>query len=99
MRGTGFFQSISGVLLALFLCASFVFAEPIVLEFSGQPAQNVDVIFERFNREHDDIKIVLVEGNESQILTRMAGGAGPDLYRVSWANFARVRLARMNVPM
>ena len=73
---------------ALWVAALGAAAEPVVLEFSGWGAPSVEAIFERFNAEHDGIQIMLVPGGAAQILARMAAGTGPDLYRVSWAEFA-----------
>ena len=75
------------LLLTVAAVAAGAAAATAELEFSGWEEALIGQILERFNREHPDIRISLVSGNSDQILARMAAGTGPDVYRVSWAEF------------
>ncbi len=74
--------------LVYVLMVAPVTAQPVTIEFSGWPAVNIQDIIDRFNQEHTDIHVEFVNGNSAEILTRMAAGTGPDVFRISWAEFS-----------
>jgi ABC-type glycerol-3-phosphate transport system substrate-binding protein len=80
-------QTLLGFALVFLLVCAPVGAANVKLEFSGWSDNLIGAIIERFNREHPNIEIENVPGNDSQVLVRMVAGTGPDIYHVSWANF------------
>ena len=75
------------IIVWLLVVASGAAAAPVELEFTGWEEAVISEILNRFNQEHPHIQIKLVSGGPAQILTRMAAGTGPDVYRVSWGEF------------
>lgn len=80
---------LAGFALPLLFLTAFAWAraEVVTIEFSGWHPEVITGVIDRFNREHPHIQVEYVPGSAAQILTRIAGGSPPDVYRESWAEF------------
>lgn len=74
--------------LVVLLVGAGAFAQ-VTIEFSGWPTdERMAPILERFHEENPDIKVELTLEGPPKVLTRIAGGVPPTVFRVSWAELA-----------
>lgn len=64
-------------------------SEPVEIEVTGwHDPELLAAVIDRFNQENPDVYVFQTLQNATQVLTRIAGGSPPDIYRVSWAELA-----------
>ncbi len=86
MRRDALFGFLAVILTLLF--GASVSAQ-VAIEFSGWPNDDrVGPIVERFHAAHPDVHVDVARENPQQVLVRILGGLPPDVFRVSWAEFA-----------